>query len=69
MIVIKETKHYKLVVMKDPEELNYAIVNKSYNKIEARADPLFAAYDLLDELEEQLSKIVGKETATVRAIQ
>lgn len=55
--------------MKDPKELNYAIVNKSYNKIEARADPLFAAYDLLDELEEQLSKIVGKETATVRAIQ
>lgn len=73
MIVVAETQHYKLVVfpqdLREEYDSNYGIIHKEYHVIEAMYGALFAALQILQELQTKLEQELPKAAPVLRSIQ
>lgn len=72
MVVVTETENYKLVVlspeMRDIYDTNYGIVNKDLYTIEAMYGVLFAAYQLIRELQAKLTEEMPASAPTLNIV-
>ena len=72
MIVVTETQNYKLVVfspeLREQYDSNYGIVNKQYDVIEAMYGALFAALQIIRELQTKLDQEMPKASPVLRSI-